>query len=147
MKKLSTILSLSLAVQLCFGQKSLIVIGVATDSIWTFSNDTNFVVENLISLPLFDDKPAEIGFNEYVSKNFKTFNGFQGSAFVEFNIEKDGTISNAKIFRSLHPIVDNEVLRVINASPKWTPATMNDETVRIKYIYRVTFDHYGFHNK
>jgi hypothetical protein len=93
-------------------------------------------------LPLFDGKSAETGFREYVNKNLKypmTDTDFQGRVLVEFIIEKNGTISNAKVLRGIFPLVDIEALRVINASPQWTPGKVRGEIVRTKFIFPVIF--------
>lgn len=55
-----------------------------------------------------------------------------GTIYVEFIIEKDGNISYANIKRGLHPIYDDEVLRIINSMPKWTPGYQNGLAVRTK---------------
>ena len=49
-----------------------------------------------------------------------------------FIIEKDGSVNDAVIQRELHPLMDAEVLRVINSMPRWTPATTNGRPVRFK---------------
>jgi hypothetical protein len=91
--------------------------------------------------PLFDGKPAEIGFREYINKNliYPIQHEATGRVIVEFVIEKDSSISNAKVIRGLSPLFDAEALRVINSSPKWTPGKMRGETVRVRAIYGVIF--------
>lgn len=49
-----------------------------------------------------------------------------------FIIEKDGSVNDAVIQRELHPLMDAELLRVINSMPRWTPATTNGLPVRFK---------------
>ena len=95
--------------------------------------------------PLFDGKHPEIGFREYVNKNL-TFPqvyadaGISGRVIVEFIIEKDGSISNAKVIRSIDPPIDAEALRVINNSPaNWKPAEIRGKPVRYRYIFSVDF--------
>jgi TonB family protein len=91
--------------------------------------------------PLFDGKPIEFAFHEYVQKNI-TFPGdddVTGRVIVVFIIEKNGTLTNAKVIRGIHPLFDAEALRVINASPKWTPGKQNGEVVRVKLTCPVLF--------
>ena len=45
----------------------------------------------------------------------------QGRVIVQFVVNKDGSISNAKIVRSVDPDLDKEALRVINSMPQWKP--------------------------
>ena len=65
--------------------------------------------------------------------------GITGKVVVSFIIEKDGSISDAKVVRSVHPLLDAEALRVMELMPKWNPARQNGETVRTKYNIPVTF--------
>lgn len=45
----------------------------------------------------------------------------QGRVIVQFVVNKDGSISNAKVVRSVDPDLDKEALRVINSMPQWKP--------------------------
>ena len=65
--------------------------------------------------------------------------GAQGRVIVSFVIEKDGSVSNAKTVKAIHPALDAEALRVINGMPKWTPGKQKGEATRVKYIVPVTF--------
>ena len=65
--------------------------------------------------------------------------GVQGRVIATFVVEKDGSISNAKVVRSIHPALDAEALRVINGMPNWNPGTQNGEPVRVKYTVPITF--------
>lgn len=48
-------------------------------------------------------------------------NKIQGRVIVQFVVNKDGSISGAKIVRSVDPDLDKEALRVINSMPQWKP--------------------------
>ena len=63
----------------------------------------------------------------------------QGRAVVSFVVERDGSISNAKVIKRLDPLLDAEALRVVNAMPKWIPGRQNGVTVAVKYTIPVTF--------
>ena len=65
--------------------------------------------------------------------------GAQGRAIVTFVVEKDGSISNPRMVKSVDPSLDAEALRVINSMPKWNPGKQNGEPVRVKYTVPVTF--------
>lgn len=65
--------------------------------------------------------------------------GIQGRVIVSFVVEKDGSVSNAKTVKAIHPALDAEALRVINGMPKWTPGKQKGEATRVKYIVPVTF--------
>lgn len=63
----------------------------------------------------------------------------QGRVIVTFVVERDGSISQAKIAKSLDPLLDAEALRVVNAMPKWIPGRQDGVTVAVKYTIPVTF--------
>ena len=66
-------------------------------------------------------------------------NGDSGRVTAEFIIEKDGKVSNVRIVRGVSDDLDDEVLKVISASPKWKPAVMHGEPVRVKTYVNVDF--------
>lgn len=63
----------------------------------------------------------------------------QGKVFVNYIVEKDGTVSNAKIVRSAHPLLDQEALRVVNAMPDWIPGKQRGEAVRVNFMLPINF--------
>ena len=65
--------------------------------------------------------------------------GKQGRVVATFVVNTDGSISDAKVVRSVSEELDAEALRVINAMPKWTPGKQNGKDVRVKFTLPVTF--------
>ena len=63
----------------------------------------------------------------------------QGRVIVTFVVERDGSISQAKVVKSLDPLLDAEALRVVKAMPKWIPGRQAGVTVAVKYVIPVTF--------
>ena len=82
--------------------------------------------------------------NEYLVKNV-TFPeqarnmGVNGTVFVEFIVEKDGSITEPRLKNSLHPLCDKEVLRVVGNMPKWRPGLNMGKPVRCRYMIPVEF--------
>lgn len=81
---------------------------------------------------------------EFISKNIRYPKDaldaqIQGIVICEFIINKDGSFSDVKIKRSIHPALDKEAVRVIKSFPKWTPARNGGETVRVRYTLPVSF--------
>lgn len=66
--------------------------------------------------------------------------GTQGRVIATFVVEKDGSISGAKVVKSVDPLLDAEALRVINAMPNWTPGKQNGKVVRVKYTVPISFN-------
>ena len=65
--------------------------------------------------------------------------GVQGRVVVDFIIEKDGRITGARVIRSVDPRLDEEALRVVNASPKWRPGRVNGQKVRTSMTIPIEF--------
>lgn len=63
----------------------------------------------------------------------------EGRILVGFVIECDGSVSQAKIIRSVDPLLDDEAIRVVMGMPKWTPGRQNGKNVRVKYNVPVNF--------
>lgn len=63
----------------------------------------------------------------------------QGVVEVEFTIDKTGKISDAKVIKGLHPLCDNEVLRLVDSMPNWIPGEKNGEKVDVKYRLPIRF--------
>ena len=81
---------------------------------------------------------------EYLSKNIKypvvaEENGIQGKVIVTFVVERDGSISDVKVVKSVDPSLDKEASRVVKSMPKWQPGKQNGSAVRVKYTVPVQF--------
>lgn len=63
----------------------------------------------------------------------------QGRVICTFVVERDGSISNVKVAKSVDPLLDKEAVRVVSSMPKWCPGKQNGVAVRVKYTLPVTF--------
>ncbi len=95
------------------------------------------VVENMPSFP---------GGNvqKWISKNVKypvlaMENGIQGKVFVQFVIERDGSITDVKVVRGVDSSLDKEAIRVVKAMPKWTPGKQRGKAVRVSFTLPINF--------
>ena len=84
------------------------------------------------------------GLMQYLSKNIKyptiaQENGTQGRVTVQFVVNRDGSIVDAKVVRSVDPYLDKEALRVINTMPKWKPGMQRGKPVRVNFTVPVMF--------
>jgi periplasmic protein TonB len=68
-------------------------------------------------------------------------NGQQGTVYVRFVVERDGSISNIEVVKAVPgaPALSQEALRVFSLMPKWTPGKMNGRPVRTEVIQPVKF--------
>ena len=81
---------------------------------------------------------------EYLSKHIKypviaEENGIQGRVIVTFVVERDGSITDVKVVKSVDPSLDKEAQRVVKSMPRWIPGKQNGSAVRVKYTVPVTF--------
>ena len=65
--------------------------------------------------------------------------GMQGRVVVQFVVNTDGSIEDAKVVRAVNPLLDQEAIRVINTMPKWKPGMQDGKTVRVKYTVPIMF--------
>ena len=93
-------------------------------------------------MPSFPGGPSALF--EYLSKNIKypvvaEENGVQGRVIVTFVVEKDGSITDVRVVKSVDPSLDKEAQRVVKSMPRWIPGKQNGSAVRVKYTVPVTF--------
>lgn len=103
-----------------------------------------------------DDKPFDVveqmpefpggkeALMKFISENVKypkeaEEKGLQGRVVVRYVIEKDGSISEVEIAKSVNEYLDAEAIRVVNAMPKWIPGKQKGEPVRVKFTIPITF--------
>ena len=106
------------------------------------SNTSGKPFDVVEQMPQFPGGPAAL--MEFLSKNVKYpqeayKNGIQGRVIVTFVINKDGSISDAKVVKSVAPQLDEEALRVVHSMPNWIPGRQNGEPVNVKYTVPITF--------
>ena len=94
--------------------------------------------------PLFNGRDADVAFREWVNSRIvyppvAVENGITGRIFTEFAIDRDGNVVDVRILRGADPLLDNEVLRVLRQSPKWTPGKQRGQAVKVRYQFPFTF--------
>ena len=65
--------------------------------------------------------------------------GKQGTVYVSFVVEKDGSITNTKVIRGVENSLDAEAFRVVSAMPKWKPGTDKGKPVRVQFNMPIQF--------
>jgi protein TonB len=88
--------------------------------------------------------PGQAGLFQYLSNTIQypvvaEENGVQGRVIVTFVVERDGSITDVKVVKSVDPSLDREAVRVVRSMPKWTPGKQKGDAVRVKYTMPVTF--------
>ena len=113
-----------------------------TDTVHSDSTYTGEVHDIVEEMPQFPGGPSAMF--EYMNKNLKypeeaKTSGVQGRVLVTFIIERDGSLSNVKVVKSVSPSLDKEAIRVVSSMPKWIPGKQYRSAVRVKYTVPVTF--------
>lgn len=66
-------------------------------------------------------------------------NGIQGRVICQFVVNRDGSIVDVEVVRSVDPSLDKEAIRVIKSMPNWIPGLQRNKPVRVKYTLPVNF--------
>ncbi len=66
-------------------------------------------------------------------------NKVQGRVILQFVVDENGNVGNVKVIRGVAPSLDQEALRVVAMSPKWTPGSQKGKNVKVRYIFPVIF--------
>lgn len=105
-------------------------------------------VEKTYSPASVDERPEFPGGSKAL-RNFIYFNlrypkpaaqsAIQGKVIVGLVIEKDGSVTDVKIVKGIHPLLDAEALRVVTMIPKYKPGRLQGKAVRVAYSIPVNF--------
>jgi len=106
----------------------------------TGSDEPLFIVE---TMPTF--KGGDLTeFRNWVGKRTRypeaaIINKIRGTVFLTFIVEKDGSVSNVTVVKGVHPLLDEEAVRAISDSPKWSPGLQRGQPVRVRFQIPLDF--------
>lgn len=114
-------------------------VSAQTDEKKPNANGVFVVVEEMPQFP-----GGEAAFREFVAKNVvyppqAIKDSITGKVYVTFVIDEKGVVCDARIVRGVHPLLDEEALRVIKSSPAWTPGKQKGVTVKVAYTSPIMF--------
>jgi periplasmic protein TonB len=126
--------------------------------------DVEMTESTVIEEVVFDDAPAEeevdeiftivedqptpeggmAAFYQFVQKNLKypaqaRRMGIEGKVFVQFVVDKDGSLTEVKAVKGIGAGCDEEAVRVIEGAPKWKPGKQRGRSVKVRMILPITF--------
>ena len=83
-------------------------------------------------------------FREWVQKQTKypevaTINNVHGKVYITFIVENDGSVTNVKVIKGVDPLIDDEAVKAVKSSPKWTPGKQRGVPVRVSYLIVLNF--------
>lgn len=97
---------------------------------------------------IVEDQPTPPGgmsaFYKFVGKSMKYPNqarrmGIEGRVFVQFVVDKDGTLTEIKAVKGIGAGCDEEAVRVLKSAPKWKPGKQRGRPVKVRMILPITF--------
>ena len=113
------------------------------------SVEEEIIEEEAIPFQLVEEKPSFMGgdaneFSKWVTQRLvypeiAKENGVQGRVTLQFTVESDGRVTNVKVLRGVDSSLDQEAVRVVSSSPRWTPGKQRDRAVRVTYTFPVIF--------
>jgi len=95
-------------------------------------------------MPTFNGGDPDIEFWKYIVSNLKypeiaAENGVMGKVTVKFVVNAQGRVVDAEIVKGADPALDKEALRVVKASPLWTPGRQSGKAVSVMFFFPINF--------
>lgn len=131
---------------------NLNILEYAIDKSGTISikfSDYEFVCQNQTKARVLDVNPSFMGgdanaFSVWVNQRLvypelAKENGVQGRVLLKFTINTDGSVSDVIVLNGVDPALDQEAVRVVSSSPKWTPGILDGIPVRVTYTFPCVF--------
>ena len=134
-------------------KRFLLLLGLSLSCVLSYAQTQNLetapVPEEKLQYQDVDEKPMFNGgdanqFALWVGQNIvypaqAKEKGVSGRVVLQFIIEKDGSVGEVTVLRGVDPDLDNEAVRVVSMSPKWTPGKVKGEPVRVLFTFPLLF--------
>lgn len=84
------------------------------------------------------------GLYQYIAKNTiyplqAKQDSIQGTVFIKFIVSKTGEVTDSKVIRGAHPVLDEEALRIVNSLPPFSPGIQKGKPVNVQFILPIVF--------
>lgn len=113
------------------------------------AKEDEVVPEEAIPYAVVEEKPSFRGgdhnsftkwvFSQIDYPEIAKENGVQGRVTLQFTVNPDGSVSDVTILRGVDSSLDKEAVRVVSASPKWSPGKQQGRAVKVRYVFPVIF--------
>jgi periplasmic protein TonB len=122
--------------------KDKVIISAPVAAPTVVEEDDNVVFQVVETMPAFPG--GDQALFKFLSDNIRypviaQENGIQGRVICQFVVNRDGSIVDVEVVRSVDASLDREAIRVIKTMPKWTPGKQRGKAVRVKYTLPVNF--------
>ena len=97
---------------------------------------------------IIEEQPAPVGgmpaFKQFLKKNLKYPNqarrmGIEGKVFVQFIVDRDGSLNDIKVLKGIGAGCDEEAVRVLKKHPKWSPGKQRGRPVKVRMVIPIFF--------
>jgi protein TonB len=93
-------------------------------------------------MPVFPG--GETALMKFINENIKypeeaINNNVMGMVVIKFVVSSDGMIKRVEVMKGVHPVLDQEAIRVVSLLPKWKPGRQNGNAVPVFYTVPVNF--------
>jgi len=83
-------------------------------------------------------------FRQHIVKNLRypdkaAESGITGTVMVQFCVDKEGNLIDAKVIKRANPFLDEEALRLVKMCKKWLPAIQHNRPVDVSFVFPVIF--------
>jgi protein TonB len=100
-----------------------------------------YIVEDM---PTFNGGDPAVEFRKYIAQNLRypeiaAENGISGRVIVQFAVNKNGRVVDAVVVAGVDPALDKEAIRVVMASPPWTPGKQRGKSVKVLFTFPINF--------
>ena len=108
------------------------------------------VVEEEIPFTIVEEKPKFQGgdentFTAWIQTRLKypdiaIENGISGRVMLTFVVDTDGSVKDVALLRGVDPSLDQEAIRIVSSSPRWTPGRQQDKPVKVRFQFPIFFE-------
>lgn len=122
--------------------REVVISAPVSASTGNYEEEESVVFQVVETMPAFPGGDAELF--KFLGDNVKypviaQENGIQGRVICQFVVNRDGSIVDVEVVRTVDPSLDKEAIRVIKSMPRWTPGRQRGKAVRVKYTLPVNF--------
>lgn len=116
------------------------------DIVSTHSGTTNVIAKAadkpMVWVPQMPEFNGDI--QSYISSNIHypdaaRENNIDGKVTIQFVVNEDGSVSNAKILKGIGGGCDEEAIRIVSCMPRWKPGKQNGKTVKVYFTLPINF--------
>lgn len=100
---------------------------------------TFLIVEDMPEFP-----GGDVALRKFIAENVRypevaKENDIQGTVYVRFVVDKDGSVTNVELLRGVDPLLDKEAIRVVQSLPKWKPGRQRGKAVKVSHSVPIKF--------